>query len=136
MERADACAPNMALTSWEGSVVRKKDIYTAKNYLSEDELDSLNRFVIVFLETAELRAKNRQDITTNFWVENIDKIIALNDKPLLKNKGSVSHKQMENKVDTLYEEFNAKRLIIDKEIADKQDMEELKQIENIIKNLK
>ena len=136
VERADACAPNMALTSWEGSVVRKKDIYTAKNYLSEDELDSLNRFVIVFLETAELRAKNRQDITTNFWVENIDKIIALNDKPLLKNKGSVSHKQMENKVDTLYEEFNAKRLIIDKEIADKQDMEELKQIENIIKNLK
>jgi hypothetical protein len=63
INRADATQPNMAITSFQGSKIRKQDIYTAKNYLSEDELDSLNRFVVVFLETAELRAKNRQDIT-------------------------------------------------------------------------
>ena len=75
VSRADASKSNMALTSWEGSVVRKGDIYTAKNYLTEDEIDTLNRFVMVFLESAELRAKNRQDITMDFWRENIDKII-------------------------------------------------------------
>lgn len=75
VSRANAIEPNMALTSWKGTVVRKQDIYIAKNYLSEDEIDSLNRFVVVFLETAELRAKNRQDITTDFWRENVDKII-------------------------------------------------------------
>ena len=72
INRADATLPNMALTSFQGLRVRKQDIYIAKNYLTEDELDSLNRFVVVFLETAELRAKNRQDITMDFWRENID----------------------------------------------------------------
>jgi virulence protein len=74
VSRADASKSNMALTSWEGSVVRKGDIYTAKNYLTEDEIDTLNRFVMVFLESAELRAKNRQDITMDFWRENIEVI--------------------------------------------------------------
>ena len=64
--RASEILPNIALTNWKGSIVRKQDIYIAKNYLSEDEIDSLNRFVVIFLETAELRAKNKQDITTNF----------------------------------------------------------------------
>lgn len=86
VSRANAGGPNMALTSWKGKVVRKQDIYIAKNYLNEDELDSLNRFATVFLETAELRAKNRQDITMSFWRENIDKILLLNDKPVLDNK--------------------------------------------------
>jgi hypothetical protein len=70
LERADPDKPNMALTSWQGSVVRKQDIFIAKNYLNEDELDTLNRLVVIFLETAELRAKNRVDITIKFWREN------------------------------------------------------------------
>jgi hypothetical protein len=86
MHRADPNNANMALTSWKGSVVRKQDIYTAKNYLTADEIDSLNRFVMVFLETAELRAKGRQDITVSFWRGNIDKIIDLNDKKLLNHR--------------------------------------------------
>ena len=89
VSRADPNEPNMALTSWKGTIVRKQDIYIAKNYLNQDELDSLNRFVTVFLETAELRAKNRQDITIDFWRDSVDKIIALNDKELL-DKGSIS----------------------------------------------
>jgi hypothetical protein len=80
VSRANQNAPNMALTSFKGSVVRKQDIYIAKNYLTADEIDSLNRFVVVFLETAELRAKNRQQITMSFWHENVDRIIEFNDK--------------------------------------------------------
>jgi hypothetical protein len=60
--RAGASQPNMGLTSWKGSIVRKQDITVAKNYLSGDEIDTLNRLVVVFLETAELRAKSRRDI--------------------------------------------------------------------------
>jgi hypothetical protein len=63
VERANANQPNMNLTSWKGSVVRKQDIYIAKNYLTQDEIDTLNRLVVIFLESAELRVKNRKDIT-------------------------------------------------------------------------
>ncbi len=57
VNRAGAEKDNMGLTSWKGSIVRKQDIYTAKNYLDADEIDTLNRLVVIFLETAELRAK-------------------------------------------------------------------------------
>ncbi|MDX9743218.1 MAG: RhuM family protein, partial [Arcobacteraceae bacterium] len=131
--RADATSQNMALTSFKGSRVRKQDIYTSKNYLSEDELDSLNRFVVVFLETAELRAKNRQDITMDFWRENIDRIIEFNDKKLLKGHGSVSKNQMEEMVEKVYEAFDEKRKKYEAIEADNQDLEELQQIEAKVK---
>ncbi len=131
--RADATQPNMALTSFQGSRVRKKDIYTAKNYLNEDELDSLNRFVVVFLETAELRAKNRQDITMDFWRENIDRIIEFNDKELLKGYGTISHTQMEKMVEKVYSAFDEKRKKEEVIEADNQDLEELKRIEERVK---
>ena len=128
--------PNMALKSWKGSVVRKQDIYIAKNYLTEDELDSLNRFVTVFLETAELRAKNRQDITMDFWRENIDRIIEFNDKKLLSHKGTVSNAQMKKMVEAMYEAFNGKRKTLEAIDADGQDLNELEQLEESIKSRK
>ena len=131
--RASEILPNMALTNWKGNVVRKQDIYIAKNYLNEDEIDSLNRFVVVFLETAELRAKNKQDITTSFWKENIDKIIELNDKFVLKNNGKISHSEMDKMVALVYEKFDTKRKQINLQIEDELEMEELKEIENKIK---
>jgi len=94
VNRADSVMQNMALTNWQGSIVRKQDIFISKNYLNHDELDSLNRFVTVFLETAELRAKDEKDITITFWKENIDKIIELNNKKLLDHKGGISNKEM------------------------------------------
>jgi len=133
VSRANANEPNMALTSWKGTVVRKQDIFIAKNYLNADEIDSLNRFVVVFLETAELRAKNRQDITMNFWRENIDKILELNDKAILQGKGSISNEQMEKMIAQLYDVYDAKRKTIEAETADYQDLEELKALENTIK---
>jgi hypothetical protein len=125
VSRANAIEPNMALTSWKGTVVRKQDIYIAKNYLTEDEIDSLNRFVIVFLETAELRAKNRQDITMDFWRENVDKIIDLNDKPLLTHKGSISNTQMEDMVEKEYDLFDNNRKKTEAAQADEQDLKDL-----------
>jgi len=136
VSRADASQPNMALTSWKGSVVRKQDIYIAKNYLTADEIDSLNRFVVVFLETAELRAKDRKDITTGFWRENIDRIIAFNDKEVLSHKGTVSNAQMEKKAEAIYLAFDKKRKADDAAAADRQDIEELKQLENQLKTRK
>jgi hypothetical protein len=133
VSRANANKPNMALTSWKGKIVHKQDIYIAKNYLTEDEIDNLNRFITVFLETAELRAKNRQDITMAFWKENIDKILVLNDKTILLGKGNVSHPQMEEKVDAIFETFDINRKIAEAKQADVQDLEELKSIESKIK---
>lgn len=133
VRRADPSKENMALTSWKGSIVRKQDIYTAKNYLTEDEIDSLNRFVMVFLETAELRAKGRQDVTILFWRENIDKIIQLNDKKLLDHTGKVSHKEMEKQVEKIYEKFNDKRKEQEAQLADYEDMKELENLEKRLK---
>lgn len=123
--RADAEKPNMALTSWKSSIVRKQDIFTAKNYLTEDEIDTLNRLVVIFLETAELRAKNRQDIPMSFWRENVDGILAFNDKKVLTGAGSISHLAMEEKVLEIYGQFDARRKALEASNADKEDLEEL-----------
>lgn len=131
--RANANDPNMALTTWKGNEVRKQDIYTAKNYLNEDELDSLNRLVVIFLETAELRAKNRMDVTMNFWKQNVDRVLEFNDKDILKGLGSVSNKQMEEKVKQIYAQFDSQRKL---EEAKKEDAIELEEIEKLLKRKK
>jgi hypothetical protein len=130
LSRADANQPNMALTSWKGSVVRKQDITTAKNYLEADELDTLNRLVTIFLETAELRAKNRTDITLRFWKENVDKILVLSDKAILKNAGKVSKAQMETQVREIYSDFDKKRKTRE---AAQADLKELEDLQNLLK---
>ena len=136
VSRADASQNNMSLTSWEGNIVRKGDIYIAKNYLTDNEIDSLNRFVMVFLESAELRAKNRQDITMDFWRENIDRIIEFNDKKVLKGNGSVSNEQMKTIVRKVYDEFEVKRKQYDAQQADLEDLKEIEELEAHIKLLK
>ena len=123
VSRANADSPNMALTSWKGSVARKQDIFIAKNYLNADEIDTLNRLVVIFLETAELRVKNRIDIPMKFWKENADKILELNDKAILKGTGTITHLQMEDKVAGVYEQFDARRKTYEARNEDKQDLE-------------
>jgi hypothetical protein len=93
MERADGADPHFGLLHWQGNKVRKTDIVIAKNYLTEDEIDTLNRLVVIFLETAELRAKNKQETRMAFWKQNVDQIITANGFPLLQHAGSVSHRQ-------------------------------------------
>jgi hypothetical protein len=136
VSRADANKPNMALTSWKGGIVRKQDIYIAKNYLTKDEIDTLNRLVIIFLETAELRAKNRQNITMDFWRENVDKILELNEKKILNHKGKITNKEMEKLVGKIYDDFDKKRKKYEAELADKEDLKEIENLEEQLKKRK
>lgn len=132
--RADANSPNMALTNWKGTKVRKQDIYIAKNYLTKDEIDTLNRLVVIFLETAELRVKERLDITMRFWSENVDKLLEFNNKPLLTTKGRIGNKEMEEKVSEVYHLFDKKRKEFEALEADELDIKELKELENKLKS--
>ncbi|MCH8568384.1 MAG: virulence RhuM family protein [Balneolales bacterium] len=133
ISRADANAPNMGLTAWKGNKVRKQDIVVAKNYLSKDELDTLNRLTVIFLETAELRVKERKDINLNFWRNNVDRILQFNDKVLLNNAGAISNAQMEKEVKQLYTQFDDRRK---KHEAEQADIEDLKSLEEHIKKNK
>lgn len=131
ISRADANKPNMALTAWKGKVVRKQDIIIAKNYLTADEIDTLNRLVVIFLETAELRAKNRQNILMKFWQENVDRILISNDYKKLDHKGKIDGSEMEEKVNEIYGEFDSRRRGFEAKIADEED---LKELESLVKN--
>lgn len=136
VSRASAKKPNMNLTSWKGSIVRKQDIFIAKNYLTHDEIDTLNRLVVIFLESAELRAKNRMDITIDFWKENVDRILDFQDKKILTNAGSISKVQMEKQVAEIYANFDKRRKEFEALQADNEDLEELKKLEQEIKTKK
>lgn len=132
INRANAESPNMGLTNWGKSKVQKQDIIIAKNYLTKDEVDTLNRLTVIFLETAELRVKEKKDITLNFWRENVDKMLLFNDKNVLKNPGSISHQKMEQEVKIIYQNFEQKRKKNDALQADLDDMKILE--EKIKKN--
>lgn len=133
LSRANANEPNMALTSWKGSRVRKQDIIIAKNYLSKDEIDTLNRLTVIFLETAELRVKDRKDINLTFWRNNVDRMLEFNDKEVLRDAGSISHQQMEKEVKSIYEAFDERRKQTE---AKEADLEDLKILESKIKKNK
>ncbi len=129
VSRADPNAPNMALTSWSGSRVRKHDVIIAKNYLSADEVDTLNRLVVIFLEQAELRVKERKDLTLDYWRQNVDRLLEFNEKAVLTNAGSVSHKAMERIARERFDAFDASRRLAEAQQADAEEIAELEQIE-------
>jgi Virulence protein len=127
--RADASQPNMALQSFSGSRVRKTDVIIAKNYLNADEIDTLNRLVVIFLEQAELRVKDRQPLTLDYWRGNVDKLLAFNDRPILQGAGNISHAAMKTIAHERYETFNAQRRLDEAKEADAEDIRELEAVE-------
>lgn len=131
--RANPDEPNMALTTWSGSRVRKHDVIIAKNYLGADEVDTLNRLVVIFLEQAELRVKQQKELTLDYWRSSVDRMLAGNDQPLLDGSGSVSHKAMKTITAERYDDFDAKRRLQE---ASDADAEDLKAIEDLEKDLK
>ncbi|OOG39611.1 hydroxyacid dehydrogenase [Rhodanobacter sp. C06] len=133
LARANADDPHFGLRAWSGGRVRKQDIVVAKNYLVEDEIDTLNRLVTIFLETAELRAKRRQDIPMRFWMDNVGQIIASNGFPLLENAGSFSREQMEAQTGERWLAFDEQRKQQEARAADAADEAELAALENKIK---
>lgn len=135
VQRADPTQPNMALTAWSGSRVRKHDVIVAKNYLNADEIDTLNRLVVIFLEQAELRVKQRQDLNLAFWRDNVDKMLAFNERPVLEGAGSVSREQMERITQERYAEFDQQRRKAERAQADADDLKEIEQIEQSVKQV-
>lgn len=114
VERADAEKEHMGLTSWEnapnGKIV-KTDVAVAKNYLKEDELESMGRIVNAFLDLAEDRAKRRIPMTMEDWAIRIDKFLDSDDRPILADAGTVSAEQAKLYAETEFEKY---RLIQDK----------------------
>ena len=131
VSRADPSEPNMSLTSRSWSIVRKKDVIIAKNYLTHDEIDTLNRLVTVFLETWELRAKEQKDITLAFRQETVERVLYINDKDSLPNAGNISHEEMIMHINALYQEFDQKRKQIEAVQADYDDMKSLDELAQI-----
>ena len=134
MARANPQDAHFGLLSWKGSKVRKQDILIAKNYLNEDEVDTLNRLVVIFLETAELRAKSRIPTPMAFWQTRVGDIITSNGFPLLANAGLISQKQMEQITNERYADFDQRRKNEEAIAADKADEAELKALENKLKH--
>lgn len=133
VKRANPEVPNMALTHWSGTRVRKQDILIAKNYLTEDEVDTLNRLVVIFLEQAELRVKQRNDLTLDFWLSHVDGMLELNGQAVLRNAGSMSHEEMKSIAEERYGIFDRNRSLGESAEADAED---LREIENLDKTLK
>lgn len=131
--RANPADPHFGLLTWKGDKVRKADIVVAKNYLTEDEIDTLNRLVVIFLETAELRAKRQQETRMAFWKQSVGQIITSNGFPLLTHSGSISHEQMEARTGELYLKFDQGRKQQEAMQADQQDEAELKALESALK---
>lgn len=123
--RADADKPNMGLTSWSGARVLKRDIGTSKNYLGDDEIDTLNRITVMFLDQAEFRAKRRQGIRTNDWAATLDKFLADNEVAVLSGLGKISHEEATSWANAQYELFSERRRLEVEAQAEARYLEDL-----------
>ncbi len=122
--RADASQPNMGLNTFKGAEVRKGDIVTAKNYLTEPEIKELNRIVTMWLDFAEDQAERRQQVFLQDWQSKLDQFLQFNDRDVLIGAGSVSKKEADAKAAAEYERFAEHRRRL-KEQAGENDIEEL-----------
>ena len=105
--RADAAKSNMGLTSWAGIKLTRADIEVAKNYLKQDELDLLNRFVSMYLDYAELQAMGRKPMHMIDWITKLDDFIRFNEREQLTHAGKVSHQQALDKAHAEYDKYRA-----------------------------
>lgn len=108
-ERADASAPNMGLTSWKSDRVNKTDVRVAKNYLREGEIDELNRIVTMWLDFAEDQARRRKEVFLKDWEAKLNDFLKFNEREVLPDAGSRSHKQAIAHAEAEYERFATQR---------------------------
>lgn len=104
-DRADAKKDFMGLTTWTGMMPKRSDAEFAKNYLSEEEIDTLNRIVNLYVDYAELRAKEHKPMYMKDWIAKLDDFLRLSDREILTNAGSISAKLAKEKADAEYEKF-------------------------------
>lgn len=107
-ERADAQKDFMGLTSWTGALPKRTDAEVAKNYLSADELDTLNRILSLYLDFAELQAKSHQPMYMKDWIQKLDDFLKLSGKELLTHAGRISAEIAKRKADMEYDKFKVR----------------------------
>jgi hypothetical protein len=108
-DRANAAEPNMGLTSWKSAAVRKGDVTIAKNYLHADEIEELNRIVVMFLDFAEDQARRRQQIFLRDWQKRLDEFLRFNDRNVLPDGGSITRDEANEKAQREYDDFSQRR---------------------------
>jgi len=109
-ERADAARLNMGLTNWQGANPTKGEAVIAKNYLTSEELEALNRIVNAYLEFAELQALNRKPMYMRDWIAKLEDFLRLGDRDILTHAGTVSHEQALRKAELEFEKFRVLQL--------------------------
>lgn len=125
-QRADADKPNMGATNWKGSQVLKRDVGTAKNYLDDREIDTLNRITVMFLDQAEFRAQRRQDIRMGDWEAFLDKFLHDTELPVLAGAGRISREDALTWAEGQYDAFAERRRLAAEAEAEAQYVEDLK----------
>ncbi len=137
--RANAELANMGLTSWKGGRVLKSDVGTAKNYLSAQEIDTLNRITVMFLDQAEFRAQRRRDIHLHDWEMFLDKFLRDTELPVLEGAGSVSRDTALTWANEQYDAFAERRRLEAEKEAEKRYLSDLqtsaKRLESQRKNV-
>lgn len=131
--RANAEAPNMGLTSFKGDEVLKGDVTVAKNYLTEEEIHSLNRIVNMWLDFAEDQAERRKQIFLKDWTDKLDQFLEFNDRAVLSGAGSITKKQADEKAKLEYDIFAEGRRKLKELQGENSDFYTL---ENILKDTK
>jgi len=131
--RANHLRPNMGLTSWKVGEVRKTDVTTAKNYLNEEEIDELNRIVVMWLDFSEDQAKHRKQVFMKDWEQKLDEFLDFNDRKVLPNAGKVSKQDAERHAKAEYKRFEIRRRAYKESIG---EAETIKQLEEASKELK
>jgi hypothetical protein len=119
--RANADQPNMGLTAWSGSKVRKHDAHVAKNYLNEEEMGLLNLIVTQYLDFAEFQARTRKAMYMRDWARKLDDFLRVNDREILQGFGKVSAQLAKEKADQEFEKFQEQQ----KRLEDARAAEEL-----------
>ncbi|MEB7534196.1 virulence RhuM family protein [Klebsiella aerogenes] len=104
-QRADASQLHMGLTNYKGEEVHKCDVTVAKNYLTQDEVNELNRVVNMWLDFAEDQARRRQQVFLRDWQDKLDQFLQFNDRKVLQDTGKVSKKMAAEKAQAEYSQF-------------------------------
>ena len=130
--RADADKANMGLTSWKGGRVLKRDVVTAKNYLTVQEIDTLNRITVMFLDQAEFRAQRRQDIRMRDWEFFLDKFLRDTELPVLTHAGSISREDALSWSEEQYTAFTERRRLEVERTAEARYLEDLRNSARIV----
>lgn len=110
-ERADHAQPNMGLTAWKDTKVRKTDVTVAKNYLSKNEIAELNRIVTMYLDYAEDQARRRHVLYMRDWREKLDAFLQFNERDILTDPGRVAKEVADRLALEQYDQFHARRLV-------------------------